>query len=208
MNKLQKLKKYLIRTLIAIAIIIAIFHNFTVIVNERGFLGMDKDGRQVFIQTINHYTSKEDGIMIASEWDDFSFLERLWQEPMRTTLRVYQTVSDEEYHNLGVSELFGQSSVEIMIDEISYKEFLQNYSSEIYMSEDYAISSKDLEKFANEAGVVTYRDLLSGFGFTNYEYYINGELKSAITLNPNITNHVEKKWFVTVGSEKNEPLKN
>ena len=73
------------------------------------------------------------------------------------------------------------------------------------MTDKYSLTLKELEEFADEAGVVTYRDLLRGFGFKNYEYYVNGELKSSIILNPNVTNQIES-YLSTVGSSGNKPI--
>ena len=212
MQKSQKIKEYLIGAVIIFAIGIYGFHYFTTTINERGFLGMDKSGRQVFIQTVDHYASTIDNsVTVTSNWEDFSLLERLWQEPMRTTLRIYKTIDEDEYVNFQIAESFADiipsQDIEASL-EVPYSEFLHNYYSEISMSEDYSVTPDELDEFAKEAGVVTYRDLLRGFGFTNYEYYVNGELKSSIILNPNVTNHVEGNFASTVGSTKNEPIEN
>lgn len=212
MQKLQKLKEYLIGALVILVIVIYSFHYFTTIINERGFLGMDKSGRQIFIQTMDQYISTiDDSVTVTSDWDDFSFLERLWQEPMRTTLRIYKVMDEDESLRFKIAEGFAEIIPSQKIEdslEIPYTDFLHNYSSEISMSEDYSVTQKELEEFSKESGVVTYRDLLRGFGFTNYEYYINGELKSLIILNPKVTNHIEGDFVSTVGSIKNEPLEN
>ena len=39
-----------------------------------------------------------------------------------------------------------------------------------------------MRDMAKNVGVVTYRDLLRGFGFIKYEYYLNGVLMSSVVL--------------------------
>ncbi len=209
MQNLQKIKGYLIKMVILAAIITYVFHYFTTTVDETGFLGMNKDGRQIFIQSMDHYIGTMDSsVTVSSEWDDYSFLERLWQEPMRTTLKINKAMSEDEYLQFriarGLSETTRSEDVETSL-EIPYVDFIRNLS-EISLSEDYSISSEELETIANEAGVVTYRDLLRGFGFTSHEYYVNDELISSITLNPQIINHVQGNFVSKVGSTENQPI--
>lgn len=212
MQKFQNIKEYFIGILVILAIAVYGFHYFTTTINERGFLGMDKSGRQIFLQTMDHYASTIDNsVFVTSDWDDFSFTERLWQNPMRTTLRIYKTMNEDDYLKFQIAEGLAQISPSQEIEEslkVPYKEFLHNYSSEISMSDDYSVTPEELEEFADEAGVLTYRDLLRGFGFTKYEYYVNGKLKSSIILNPKITNHIEGNFISTIGSTKNEVPEN
>lgn len=208
MQVLQKAKEYSIGALVVLGITLYAYHSITTTVNERGFLGMDKTGRQIFIQTMNHYAGTiDDSVSVTSDWEDYSLIQRLWQEPMRTTLRIKKTMDDDEYLQLQIAEglamTFPADDVEESLD-YPYKEFLQEYSSEISMTEDYSMPFQELEERADEKGVVTYRDLLRGFGFTDYEYYINGELKSAVELNPNVKNHIEGSFISTVGSIENK----
>lgn len=171
---------------------------------------MDKAGRQIFIQSLDHYAKSVDtSVSIDSDWKDFSLIQRLWQEPMRTTLRIYKTMNEEEYQKFqigtGLADIIPSDDVENSL-KTPYKDFLQNYSSEISMSENSSITPEDLEKLADEKKVITYRDLLRGFGFKKYEYYVNGNLVSSIDLNPNIKNHTEGNFSSTVGSTENAPL--
>jgi hypothetical protein len=210
MQKFQKIKDNVFAVFVIIVIAIFGFHYFTVTTNEKGFLGMDKLGRQIFIQTINHYVSRtDDNVKVTSDWEDFSFLKRLWQEPMRTTLRIYKTMDKDEYIKfriaVGFADIIPSRDLEASL-ETPYKDFLHNYTSEINMTDEYSVTLKELEEFADEASVVTYRDLLRGFGFKNYEYYVNGELKSSIILNPNVSNQTES-YLTTVGSSGNKPIR-
>ncbi len=209
MQNLQKIKGYLIKSVILAVIIIYVFHYFTTTVDETGFLGMNTNGRQIFIQSMDHYMKTMDSsVTVSSEWDNYSLLERLWQEPMRTTLKMDKAMSEDDYLQFqiagGFSETTRSKDVETSL-ETPYVDFVRNLS-EISLSEDYSVSSEELETIANEAGVVTYRDLLRGFGFTSYEYYVNGELISSIILNPQITNHVQGNFISKVGSTENQSV--
>lgn len=209
---MKKIREYFIGVLVVITIIVYGINYFSTTINERGFLGMDKVGRQIYIQTINNYISNLDSsINVTSDWESYSFIQRIWQEPMRTTFRIYKTMPKDEYAQFRIEEGFGKiianKEVEASL-ELPYKEFLQNFGSEISISEDYVLNPIELQELADKAGVVTYRDLLRGFGFIKYEYYINNDLKSSIILNPNVANHIEGNISSRIGSIKNKPLKN
>ncbi len=212
MKKLYKIKEYLPGVLAMLAMAVFAFNSCTTTIDERGFLGMGKYGRQILLQTMDYYASELDPtVNVTSEFYDFSWFERLWQEPMRTTLRINKTMNDDEYLQFRIAQGYADVIPEQnMLDllDIPYSEFLNNYTSEITMSEDYSLTKEELEALIAETGVVTYRDLLRGFGFTKYEFYINGALKSSIMLNPNVTNHMEGEFMSTIGSIKNERIKN
>ena len=48
--------------------------------------------------------------------------------------------------------------------------------------------------------------LLTSFGFVNYEYFINDKLICRIILNPNVSNWVEGNITTKGGSIKNKPI--
>jgi len=208
MSDNQDWKAVLVGVAITLVVAVYAFHSFTATINETGFLGMDKNGRQILIQTLDHYaTEMSSSVRIDSDWDDYSFIERLWQEPMRTTLRLYKAMDEVEYKKMRIGESLALIDPVKDIEDtlyVPYRDFLSAYESEISMNEEYSISIKELKERADEAGVVTYRDLLRGFGFTEYEYYVNDELVASITLNPNVTNHTKGKFTSTVGSTRNE----
>jgi len=209
-EKLYEIGQYIPGILFVIFIGIFGFRSCTTTTNERGFLGMDKDGRQIFIQTMNYYSHTiDDKFTYTSDWDDFSFLERLWQEPMRTTLRIYETMDKDEYFKFqtakGLADLIFPRDIESILD-IPYQDsgLFQDANLEINMDENYTISLGELEKRVKETDVITHRDLLRGFGFTKFEYFVNGKLECSIILNPKITNTIEKGSWSTIGSLKNE----
>jgi len=209
MKKFKQIAKYISGTLVGIAIAIYAFHYAYTTTNESAFLGMDKSGRQIFIQTMDHYAKSIDSsVSVTSEWEDYSLLQRFWQEPMRTTLRIHKTTTDGNGQSQtppDLALLFPSGDIEKIL-EAPYKEFLQSYTSKISMSENYSITPQELEDLANKAKVVTLRDLLRGFGFKKYEYYLNGQTESTAVLNSNITNHTEGNFVSSVGSTENEPL--
>jgi len=214
MLKNLKFKNSIILIIIVIGCIIWSINYFTVTINERAFLGMDKSGRQIFIQSMDKYiTGMDDSIKIDSDWNDFSFIHRLWQEPMRTTFRVYKTISEMEYNDFKNSEELEEidpyESVKSSLEE-PYSNFLSGlgYDSKISMSENYSITIQELDNMAKEKGVVSFRDLLRGLGFKYYEYYINNELKASVVLNENVKNHVEGNFVSTVGNQENKPITN
>jgi len=202
---IKKIKKYSIGTVVVIGVVLYIFHYFTVTINEIGFLGMDKDGRQIFIQSIDRYTStKDDSIVITNDWSDHSLIKIFLYEPMRTKLRINKTMSEAEYlqfqneRNIAIINL--SENIELALN-MPYEEFLNLYDEDISITERRRISIEELKERSESTGVVTYGDLLRGFGFIDYEYYINNELITAVTLNSNVSNHIQGNTSYKVGSE-------
>ena len=166
---------------------------------------MDKDGRQIFIQSIDRYTStKDDSIVITNDWSDHSLIKIFLYEPMRTKLRINKTMSEAEYlqfqneRNIAIINL--SENIELALN-MPYEEFLNLYDEDISITERRRISIEELKERSESTGVVTYGDLLRGFGFIDYEYYINNELITAVTLNSNVSNHIQGNTSYKVGSE-------
>jgi len=88
-----------------------------------------------------------------------------------------------------------------LISNLDYG-FFQLETDKLEELDDFELYSI-LEKIADKAQVKTYGDLLRGFGFTKYEYYINGKLESSIILNNKVINYIQRNMISSVGSTKN-----
>jgi hypothetical protein len=147
------------------------YHMFIAHSNEIGFLGMDKVGRQVFVQTLDSYLHPN--VDVESEFHDVPLPLRLLQEPLRTTIKFdIQDEHEFEATALGV-EMFLNQPASAIVDE---------YKDKITMQEDWGITPTDLRKYMKEKDVQTIGDLLSGYGFERFEMYSRGNLIKAISL--------------------------
>jgi hypothetical protein len=159
-----------------LAILLIIVYSFyTVFVktsNEVGFLGMDKVGRQVFIQTVDAYL--DPNINVDLDFNDHNILERIViQEPMRTVLKFdIRDTRELEATPETVNNFLNQPASVI----------LNEYHGKITMQDDYEVTPNELKKTAIEKDVQTVADLLSGFGFKRYEVYARGKLIKSVDL--------------------------
>lgn len=140
--------------------------------NEFGYLGFDKAGRQIFIQTLDNSSRPE--ILVTSEYYDRPFLLRLYQEPMRTTLR-FDIQIDE------LKEIPTEVSVR---EELSAPcdGLISMFSSNIANAEDSYISVQDLKKYLDKYDVKTLEDFYDGLGFNKFEIYHKGKKMTSIDL--------------------------
>lgn len=168
----QKIKSWAgIAAFIAV-IVYSLYFTFFRTSNEVGFLGMDKTGRQVFIQSMDAYL--DPNVDVDSDFFDHNFLSRLIiQEPMRTVLRF--DIRDENEFQAS------SESVDAFLAS-SATSILGMYQDEVFMQEEYRITPEELKQSANEKGVETVSDLLSGFGFKRLEVYSRGELIKSVEL--------------------------
>jgi len=140
--------------------------------NEVGFLGMDKVGRQVFIQTLDGYFHPN--IDVESEFNDQPLPIRLIVgEPLRTTLRF--NIQDEQEFKAT------PESVDAFLAQPA-SEITSQYKGKITMQDDYEVTPDELLDNMKEKEVKTVADLLSGFGFKSYEVLSRGELVKTIQL--------------------------
>lgn len=183
------------------------YNYFSKVINERGFLGMDKYGRKHFIQQMNILAEINPGTEFVDESEDFSFLERIWQEPMSTILRQNLTYTEREYVEYQVAKSFGDIPINAIDQtlETPADSFLFFFPfEEIVITDEITISKGELINLAKDKKAWTYRDLLRGFGFTRYEVYINGQMESEAVLNPNLSNGTETNLFYRIGSLEND----
>ena len=209
-TKTGRIREATFAIVVALLIVVGLFHFFTTTIDETGFLGMNKDGRQILIQTMNKVAEAADPAMeVTSDWGDYSLLQRLWQEPMRTTIRIYTTVDKKGEQMYMMDLAFCGMTISQSVESVlqtPYGEFLSAFDQYIYLSEDDTISIEELKVWAENTGVVTMRDLLRGFGFTNYERYMNGYLLGSVNLNSNVHNEIQGNFISRGGSQTNCPL--
>ena len=132
--------------------------------NEVGPVGMDTDGRQIFLQTLEH-RFRDSGVRVTSEWDDSNILQRFAQEPMRTTFRLIGPGEADADASRRAEE-----SLALRFDEITVE------ITEISMGSDRKMSGRDFEKRLRELGVVTVADMLGAMGFRRYELFAGSKL--------------------------------
>jgi len=153
-------------------LLLGVYNMFIKSSNEVGFLGMDKVGRQVFIQSFDAYL--DPNIDVDSEFNDTPLPIRLIVgEPLRTTLK-FDIRDEKEFHATpeGV-DAFLAKPASYIVDE---------YRDKITMQDNYEVTPDELKKSMKEKGVQTVEDLLSGFGFKKFEMFSRGVLVKSIEL--------------------------
>ncbi len=140
--------------------------------NEIGFMGMDKTGRQVFIQSMDAYL--DPNVDVDSDFFDHNILYRLViQEPMRTVLK-FDIRDENEFRATPQSvDSFLASPASSILDM---------YQDEVMMQEEYRLTPEELKQSAKDKGVETVSDLLSGFGFERFDVYSRGNLIKSVEL--------------------------
>ncbi len=150
-----------------IAVVVYSFYStFVKTSNEIGFLGMDKAGRQVFIQSLDSFL--DPNINVDSDFFDHNLISRmLIQEPMRTTLKF--DIRDENEF-VATSESIGAFLA------APASKLVDMYKSNVTMQENYELTLDEFRKLVNDKEVKSIGDLLSGFGFKRFEVYSRGIL--------------------------------
>ncbi|MCX6745384.1 MAG: hypothetical protein NTX82_07770 [Candidatus Parcubacteria bacterium] len=170
-NKNGKLKNILIGLGVVFLIGYLVYYSLVRTTNEIGFLGADKSGRQVLIQTLDDYLKPD--VKVDSDFYDHSFLSRmLIQEPMRTTIRF-------DIQNPQNKIFF--SSAESFLSQ-SNDEFVKNFKEKIFMQEGYEITPRELQKRLEDKEAKTMEDFLAGFGFNKFQMYEKGKYVSTFEI--------------------------
>jgi len=167
----KELKSFLIGIAVFIFFGVGFYRGCVATTNEIGYLGVDKTGRQVFIQTLNHHYQSR--FNVDSDFFDYPIYQRLLQEPMRTTLRITILTDD--------IALYTEKSVRTSLSD-SYEGLLMIYTKTISVGEDTDISVGEMRRRLNEAGARTLEDFIGGLGFKEYEVYKGGTQIVAIHL--------------------------
>lgn len=136
--------------------------------NEYGWIGADKYGRQVLVQTLNDYTEDE-GVRVESDFTDHPIWERiLIGEPMRTVMK-YEV---DKASGSGLKKHLAQP----------YQSFTDHYTDTITLRENHAVPKKELIKLLDDHKAKTLEDFYAGFGFERIELYVNGKLSDSVNL--------------------------
>lgn len=163
-SKNGKIKNILIGLGVAFLIGYTIYYSVIRTTNEIGFLGTDKSGRQVLIQTLDDYLKPD--VKVDSDFYDHSFLNRmLIQEPMRTNIR-FDIQKPQNKMPLSSAENFLSQPND---------EFVKNFKEKIFMHEGYEITPEELQKNLKDKEVITMEDFLAGFGFKKFQIYEKGK---------------------------------
>lgn len=140
--------------------------------NEVGFLGADKNGRQVLIQTLD--AELKPNVRVDSDFHDRNiFLRFLIGEPLRTTLRFDYQINPLEEMDV--------KSLKAYLDR-PYQELTANFTGQIFMQNGYEISREELEESLKKNNAETLEDLYAGFGFKRFEGYLMGKKKVSIEI--------------------------
>lgn len=175
---MKKIKQIL--TIIAIIIVLGIVgYKECSPDNYYGYLGFDKMGRQIFIQSLNEHF--EGRILVESEFFDRNIFLRFIKEPQRFTLRfnyVFQNIDNLDKNDSirgQYKEYVIQDAQRALNEPIDNILVFYDDDAEIYITEDKTITGAELRKKTNEAECITVQDFYKGLGFKKYEIYINGE---------------------------------
>lgn len=156
--------------LVAILVIaIPGYFQFVRVANEFGPVGMDVDGRRIFLQSLS--AGAVSGAGVTSEWEDSNVVARLLiQEPMRTTIRIRLPA------NAGTT-----SSEQMTALSAPFTPFDDN-GEQLYLTAKATIGVPELNKRLSDLSVRTFGDLLAACGFRRYEVYQGSDLLFASDL--------------------------
>jgi len=148
---------------------LSFYHSCFRVTNEIGPIGADKAGRQIFLQSLQHYMGEPLGYSVTSECSDSSFLVRLLvQEPMRTTIRfVFPKDADQPDP---------RPFIELL--DAPYPRFFALFNSppdaEIWLREEHSVPLADFYDRLDELGASTVEDMFASMGFRRFEVYYDG----------------------------------
>lgn len=166
MTEAKKASPVLASAAVLLVIAASFYHACFKVTNEIGPIGADKAGRQIFLQSLQHYMGEPLGLNITSEWADSSFLGRLViQEPMRTTIR-FEVASTRDAPD-------PKTFVEFL--ELPYPRFFAEFNpppdASISLREDHEILLADFYHRLDELGVATVGEMFACLGFRRFELY-------------------------------------
>ena len=151
------------------------------VTNEIGPVGMDKVGRQVFLQSFDAYahrsidsTSAGYSLAIGSEFSTVPLWRRLFQEPQRTTFRM-------SYHLLDTTRTL-DSAIGTRFLESSADELMAQYQGPVTLQKDFDVPADSVMAHLHSLHVQTVRELLSAYGFRHFELLVDGRTLVADSL--------------------------
>ncbi len=141
--------------------------------DEIGYLGANKIGRQVFIQTMDSRLKPQGEV--TSEFFDTPLIGRLFigDHLTRTTIRFnfYDRAADTMTMKT-VMKYLGSPYARITL----------SLSDSILLQENYIVGFNEFDDLLKNKKVITIEDLLAGLGFKTYEVYFKGNPKFSIEL--------------------------
>ncbi len=174
---MSKLKNILIGPAFLLFLMLGLYRGCVATSNEIGFLGGDKVGRQIMIQSWDSLLQPK--IRVTTEFYDSPYLLRLFQEPMRTTIRFQPVESEIERPTVATMQSYLSQPAESLIAQFN----------EISLQAKLVVTREELLSSAKEKSVKTIGDLLGGFGFKTFEVFLNGKKTISIPIaqkSPNI----------------------
>ncbi len=169
--KQEKLKNWLIGAGVLLFIGFSIYYTFIRTTNEIGWLGADKVGRQVLIQTLDE-SAKSSGIRVTSDFNSHPIWERMIVgEPMRTVIR-YEVQSSEGSNRFGLQEHL----------ELPHESITDQFQGKVTLQDDYEPTKDELVESLKKHDAKTMEDFYAGFGFKRIELYTNGQFTAALEI--------------------------
>ncbi len=151
---MEKLKNISITIVLIVIFILFIIRSCFTVNDKIGFIiPVDKNGRQIFIQSWNHYY--EPSISVDSDFDDFTFFQKIWVKPMRTTIKLRINNPDYEWDENSVNRLLNLSIDSLFVNDNST--FALDNKREIPMI--------DFKTSLRSDSIFTIKQLLEGMGF-------------------------------------------
>lgn len=151
---MEKIKNFSLTLFVLIIFFVIIIRSCFTLNDKIGFqIPVDKTGRQIFIQSWDHYL--EPAISVDSDFDDFSFLQKIWVKPMRTTIKLRINNPDYEWDDRSVDHLLNLS-----IDSL----FINNNST-FALNDKREIAMIDFKLSLQTDSILNIKQLLEGMGF-------------------------------------------
>ncbi len=145
--------------------------------NEIGPVGADWAGRQVFLQSWDHYmaqtqdsSSRGFQLHVTSEFDKTPFLVRFLQRPMRTTIVLSYVLAVRKRPYAGFLDSLLNAPSETLVSQ---------YRDSISLREDQDIPVDSLRSRLRALGVVTVGQFFAALGFRHLELDVNGHKMDA-----------------------------
>lgn len=169
-------KNKILETLLVIFVIGFVIFKMFQTTDEIGYLGAGKVGRQVLIQTLDHFM--EPKARVTSEFYDRPFILRLiLGEPLRTTIRF--DFQDEKAKITTLEMLINYLNLP---HETITQFFDESKEEKIILQDKFELGVDDFKKSLIDKNVKTIEDFFAGYGFYKYEVYIFGQPKFSIDL--------------------------
>jgi hypothetical protein len=192
---------------VLLLIVLFEFRSCSIPTQEKGFLGVDAYGRSALASVLN--ASAPSSIRFSTDFYDRSLISRLWRPPMNTTLRMNQSLDMEGEVMMRGMEGFAQEN-ELLAPLTNgfftapLDALLYGYDP-VYLTKENQMSAPKFKALAADKGAKNVREMLRGFGFTTFEWFVNGEKKVTMLLNTNVINAAGNDYMMVIGSKSNSP---